>query len=205
MIIFPKKNYKLKSSAFESDYIHNLKSTFDNLDLKKVSQISILFESAIKNNNNIFILGNGGSAAVSNHFVCDFNKGLKSIKKGKAKFISLTNSVEIITAISNDINFTQIFTNQLENFYKKGDLIYMMSCSGTSPNIINALKFCKKKKAKVIFITGFLKRKINFKFKVFINLSCRNYGICEDVFSSIMHITYQKLKVKNSKKKLKII
>ena len=205
MINFPKKKYKLKNTSFERDYLSTLNMVHDNLDKKKISQISNLFENTIKKNNNIFVLGNGGSAAVSNHFVCDFNKGLKSIKNKKARFISLTNSIETITAIANDINFSEVFSNQLENFYKKGDLIYIMSCSGTSPNIIKTLKFCKKNNSKVIFVAGFLEKKLNFKFNVFINLNCKNYGICEDTFSTIMHIACQKLRIKYSKKKYQII
>ena len=206
MIKFPPNNYKIKKNNFEVDYIDTLNLVQKNLDFKKISKISTLFEETIKNDNNIFIIGNGGSAAVSNHFVCDFNKGLSKISNNKkVKFISLTNSIETITAISNDVSFNKIFYNQLENFYHKGDLIYIMSCSGTSPNIMHALRFCKKNNSKVVFVTGFLERKINYKFKVFINLNCKNYGICEDTFSTIMHITCHKFTIKYSKSNLKIL
>ena len=206
MIKFPPKKYKINSYNFEEDYIKTLNSIQKKLDKRKIAKICKLFEGAIRNKNRVFVLGNGGSAAVSNHFVCDFNKGLgKMMKNNKAKFISLTNSIELITAVANDISYNKIFTNQLENFYEKGDIIYIMSCSGLSKNIIEALKFANFKKAKVVFITGFLRKKLNYRFNVFINLKCENYGICEDIFSSIMHMTYQKLKIQFSKDKNKII
>ena len=84
---------------------------------------------------------------MSNHFLCDFNKGIKlsSGKKLKPKVISLTNSIELITAISNDINYNKIFSFQLENYYKTGDVVFAVSCSGTSKNIIDLLKFAKSK------------------------------------------------------------
>ncbi len=201
MLKFPHSKYKIRDANFELDYINILTKVHKKLDIKKLVKLSNLFEKVINGNKRVFVLGNGGSAAVANHYVCDFNKNLSELKnKKKPKFISLTNSIETITAIANDINFNQIYAKQLENFFIKGDLILIMSCSGTSKNIIETLKFCKKKNAKVVFLTGFLKRKIKYKFEIFINLNCENYGICEDIFSTIMHITCQKIKVRNSKK-----
>lgn len=199
MLKLPHSNYKITKANFELDYINALNKVQKNLELHKLTKISNLFQKTINNDKKVFILGNGGSASVSNHYVCDFNKNLNELKnKKKARFISLTNSIETITAIANDISFKQIFSKQLENFYTKGDLVLIMSCSGTSKNINEAIKFCKKNRAKVIFITGFLKKKIDYNFDVFINLNCENYGICEDTFSTIMHITCQKLIQGNS-------
>ena len=136
MLKFPHAKYKITKANFELDYINVLNKVQKNLKLHKLMKISNLFEKTINGNKKVFILGNGGSASVSNHYVCDFNKNLNQLKnKKKAKFISLTNSIETITAIANDISFDQIFSKQLENFYTKGDLILIMSCSGTSKNI----------------------------------------------------------------------
>ena len=76
-------------------------------------------EKTINSNKKVFILGNSGSASVSNHYVCDFNKNLNQLKnKKKAKFISLTNSIETITAIAMILVLIK-FSKQLENFYTK--------------------------------------------------------------------------------------
>ena len=119
MLKFPHAKYKIKKANFELDYINVLNKVQKNLKLHKLMKISNLFEKTINGNKKVFILGNGGSASVSNHYVCDFNKNLNQLKnkKKKAKFISLTNSIETITAIANDISFDQIFSKQLENFY----------------------------------------------------------------------------------------
>ena len=61
------------------------------------------------------------------------------------KFISLSSPIEQITAISNDINYKKIFSFQIENYLKENDVIILMSVSGTSPNIIDILKFLQKK------------------------------------------------------------
>ena len=77
----------------------------------------------------------------------DFNKGIKiSSKKLIPKFISLSSPIEQITAISNDIDFKKIFSFQIENYLEENDVIILLSVSGTSPNIIDILKFLQKKK-----------------------------------------------------------
>ena len=195
---------KYKKEEFFIGYTSALKETLDQLDYKKIKIISDIIFKIIKNKKQIFVAGNGGSSAIANHFLCDFNKGIKesSKKKLKPKIISLSSSVESITAISNDINFNEIFTYQVENYLTKDDLILLFSCSGKSKNIINLLNYSLKNKIKVIYITGFLSKKIVKKNVIHLNLNCKNYGITEDVFSSLMHLISQYIRFKYSKKEI---
>jgi D-sedoheptulose 7-phosphate isomerase len=195
---------KYKKDEFFMGYTSALKETLDQLDYKKIKIISDIIFKIIKNKKQIFVAGNGGSSAIANHFLCDFNKGIKesSKKKLKPKIISLSSSVESITAISNDINFNEIFTYQVENYSTKDDLILLFSCSGKSKNIINLLNYSLKNKIKVIYITGFLSKKIVKKNMIHLNLNCKNYGITEDVFSSLMHLVSQYIRFKYSKKEI---
>jgi len=164
--------------------------------LKKFSQI---VEKKIVQNKKIFIAGNGGSASVSNHFLCDFNKGIKnsSNKRLKPQIVSLVNSLELITAISNDISYEKVFSYQLENYAKKKDLLITFSCSGTSRNILDVINTAKKKEMNIINISGFGNK--NKYADLNINLDCKNYGITEDIFSYIMHTTSQFIRSKYSK------
>jgi|TARA_B100000902_G_scaffold394946_1_gene452383 phosphoheptose isomerase len=187
-------------SKFINNYKSELSRTFLDLDTKKIGKIIELIRYTILKKKKIFTCGNGGSASVSNHFLCDFNKGVKHFSKKKIipKVISLSNSIENITAISNDENFDEIFKNQLENYLEKGDLLIALSCSGKSKNILNALKFAKKEKCRTILITGFKK---NVKYTdIHLNINVKNYGISEDIFQSIMHISSQFLKVEFNKR-----
>ena len=121
------------------------------------------------------------------------------------KIISLTNSIELITAIANDINFNEIFASQLENYSKKNDILIVISSSGKSKNIINAVKFAKKNKLKIISLIGFSDNQYLKKLsKYYINLKTKNYGITEDIFQSIMHMISQYLRKKYSKNNLEI-
>jgi D-sedoheptulose 7-phosphate isomerase len=182
--------------SFYHQYFKNLTKTVKNLDLNKIDKITSIILEAINNNNNIFIAGNGGAGSVANHMLCDFNKGIKisSKKKLMPKFISLSSPIEQITAISNDINFKKIFSFQIENYLKKDDVVILLSVSGTSPNIVDILKFLQNKKCKVIFLTGFRNKKLNENVNVYLNLKCKNYGISEDIFCTILHVISQKIR-----------
>ena len=195
-------NKKIKSTFFFKNYIKNLNKTLNTINLNKLNLIYKTLEEKILNNNQIFVAGNGGSGSVANHFLCDFNKGIKNSSKHKLipKVISLSNSIELITAISNDISYKKIFSFQLENFAKSNDCIILFSCSGTSKNILETIKIAKKNKVKIIFITGFLKKKLNIA-DIHLDLSCKNYGITEDIFSSIMHMISQFIRLKYSQKR----
>ena len=187
---------------FFKEYIKKLNNTYLSVDLKKIDYISNIIYKKIKNNNNIFVCGNGGSASVANHFLCDFNKGIKisSKKKLLPKIISLSNSIELITAISNDINYKKIFSYQLENHVKTNDLLLLFSCSGKSKNIKDIELYASKKKIKVIKFYGFAKNPKVKKNETLINLNVNNYGISEDIFQGLMHMISQNIRSKFIKK-----
>ncbi len=195
-----KKHEKKIQEKFFRSYFSNISELLERIDHKKLIKISNFIEKSIKLKKKIFVAGNGGSAAVANHFLCDFNKGIKisSKKKLKPQVYSLSNSVEIITAISNDIKYENIFDFQLENYGNKGDIIFIFSCSGTSKNILNLIKIANLKGINTIFITGFLNKKLNYKVKFHYDLNCKNYGITEDMFSSFMHLISQWIRFKYS-------
>lgn len=192
----------LSYKNFFIDYNKKLSEVLKNYHYDEIVKITKFLEISIKGKKKIFICGNGGSASVANHFLCDFNKGIKisSSKKIIPKIISLTNSIELITAISNDINFNEIFASQLENYAKRHDILIVISSSGKSKNIINAVKFAKKNKLTIISLIGFTENRYLKKLsKYYINLNTKNYGITEDIFQSIMHMISQYLRLKNSK------
>tara|TARA_B100000401_G_C52757214_1_gene696332 strand:+ start:695 stop:1282 length:588 start_codon:yes stop_codon:yes gene_type:complete len=189
------------------NYLKILKNGISSLDISKLSKIEHVIFDRIKKNNKIFICGNGGSASVANHFLCDFNKGIKlsSKHKLKPKIISLSDNIETVLAIANDISFKKIFSFQLDNYYSKGDIVILLSCSGSSPNIVDTLNYCKKKKIYTISFTGFAKKNIQKKANINLNLGIMNYGISEDFFQIIMHMLSQSIRLKFIKNKKKII
>jgi phosphoheptose isomerase len=202
MLVFPQKNQTKKFQSYADNYFNCLRKTTKKINIKKIEDIANEIIKTIKKKNNIYIAGNGGSASIANHFICDFNKSvfISTNSKLKPRLFSLSSSPEMITAISNDISDVEIFSKQLEMLAKSGDVLIVISCSGNSQNINNAIKFAKKFGLKIFFFCGFKERNIH-KLKYFINLDCKNYGITEDIFTSIFHIISQFIRFKYSSKK----
>jgi D-sedoheptulose 7-phosphate isomerase len=198
--MFSKSN---KPKIFFEEYINEVNKTLSKIHLNKIQIINKIIQNTIKNRKLIFVAGNGGSASVANHFMCDFNKGVKqsSNRKLVPKVISLSNSIELITAIGNDIDFSKIFSSQVENLSSSGDCVVFFSSSGTSKNILHLIKMAKKKKLKIIAITGFCNKTLK-GVDCHLDLDCKNYGITEDLFSSIMHMVSQHIKYKFDKKSI---
>jgi D-sedoheptulose 7-phosphate isomerase len=93
----------------------------------------------------------------------------------------------------------------LDNYYTKGDIVILLSCSGSSPNILDALEYCKKRKIFTISLTGFAKKNIQNKANLNLNFEIYNYGISEDLFQIIMHMLSQSIRLKFIKNKKRII
>ena len=114
-----------------TEYFSELNFAISKLDL---SALEDAFTSAFPCRN-LYIFGNGGSAAIANHWVCDYTKGINEDTKLCANAISLSSNVELISAIANDIGYEYIFSKQLE--YSKADCqdtVFAISSSGNSKN-----------------------------------------------------------------------
>lgn len=135
-------------------YLGGLKDVIDTLDLGELDRAVKLLKSERKNNRQIFVVGNGGSTATANHFLCDFGKNAVKSDEGRFKIVSLCSSVEVITAYANDVAYEVIFEEQLKNLMNHGDIIMAISASGNSPNIINAVRYAKEKQGVIVGLTG---------------------------------------------------
>ena len=145
--------------SIENFIISNLEEQIKTInELKKskdiIEKIYLEIKNAQINNNKIFIMGNGGSASTSSHFVSDLLKTSLTKEAKKIKAISLTDNIPVLMAWANDTSFENIFSNQLENFLEKGDLVIGISGSGNSENVINAIEVANSKEAKTICLLG---------------------------------------------------
>ena len=139
-----------------SDTVYNLINVSRSLlDLKKeINFATKKIYSCIKNKKKIFICGNGGSAADSQHLAAEFLVRLRpKVNRSAWPIISLAQDAAVLTACGNDYGFEKIFSRPLSALYNKGDILICLSTSGKSKNIIDVLKFAKKKK---IFSISFL-------------------------------------------------
>lgn len=156
-----------------------------------------ILEKAYKNKNKkVMVCGNGGSAALANHFVCDHQKILYETKKIKPNMISLSANSALMTAISNDNTYEDVYSDQILQIGKKDDILITISSSGSSKNIVKAIQTAKKLKIYCISLTGFkggLSKKIA---DVNLHIASQNYGIVESLHHTLMNIISQYLKNK---------
>ena len=204
---FPNKKYKNIESFFE-DYFLNLNSSLSSINYSNLNKIiKLLNKIYTKEKNKLYVCGNGGSAALSDHFACDHQKILYESKKFKPFIISLVSNFSLGTAISNDVNYKSIFTEQLKQTAKKDDVLLVISASGNSKNVIDAIKWAKKNYLTTISFTGFdggIVKKIS---NINLHIDSKNYGIIEANHQSLINIISQYLKMKaisnNQIKKIK--
>ena len=204
---FPNKKYKNIETFFE-DYFLNLNSSLSSINYSNLKKIIILLKKIYtEKKNKLYVCGNGGSAALSDHFACDHQKILYETKKFKPFIISLVSNFSLGTAISNDVDYESIFSEQLKQTAKKNDVLLAITASGNSKNIIEAIKWAKKNSLKTISFTGFdggIVKKIS---EINLHIDSKNYGIVEANHQSLINIISQYLKMKvisnNQIKKIK--
>ncbi len=171
-------------------YFERLKNTVDKLDRNEIEQfIKVLF-TARDNGNNIFIMGNGGSASTASHFCCDFNKGMSYGKDKRFKLICLNDNVATMLAYANDISYSDVFVEQLKNFVKKDDVVIGISGSGNSENVIRAIDYANETGAITVGLTGYSGGKLKQKASISVNTNINDMQISEDIHMILCHLIY---------------
>ena len=185
------KIFKAKESTqhYIQGYLDYLKSVLDQLNIDDISKFIDTIKEARENNQFIYFIGNGGSAATASHFANDLAIGTRSSKK-PFRILSLTDNVPVLTAIGNDFGYDEIFTKQLEAYLKPNDVVVAISASGNSPNVVKALEYAKKMSAKTVSLTGFDGGKIKSMADVNLHVPTvkGEYGPVEDVHMIFDHI-----------------
>lgn len=137
------------------NYFTEVSATLDALPVDTIAEVVEVIESARINRKQVFLFGNGGSAATASHFACDLSKGGMVEGKPRIKAISLCDNLSLMTAWGNDTAYEHIFAEQLENLVQAGDVVIGISGSGNSPNVLNGMKVARERGAKTIGFCGF--------------------------------------------------
>ncbi len=174
--------------AFMDAYRAELIDELNKLDAAEFQKFIDLLVEAYRADRQVFIVGNGGSAATANHFVCDFGKNAMPWDRRRFRIHSLCDNVEVITALGNDIAFDQIFAFQLGNQMRPGDVLIVISASGNSPDLVAACDYAKAHGGHVVALSGFGGGKICDGADVVMKSDMRSYERIEDLHMSIMHL-----------------
>lgn len=177
---------------FSKKYFDYLNKVLNNIDEKEINKLCNYFKKARKEKKNLFVIGNGGSATTASTMANDI--GFDILKKTGTdlpfKVISLVDNNSVLTAISNDVGYENIFINQLKIHFKKGDYLIVISASGNSKNILKASKWVKSKGGKIIGFLGFSGGElINLcDCKIHVKTNSGEYGPVEDAHLIINHV-----------------
>jgi D-sedoheptulose 7-phosphate isomerase len=196
MSLFPDRPYP-DAGLYADAYFELLAVAVASVDRAAIVRAAELLVERVRQGGRIFACGNGGSAAIANHLVCDHLKGIRSNTALRPQVHSFSSSVELITAIANDIGAEEMFAFQLSSMAREGDVLIAISSSGNSPNILRALEAARATGMATIAMTGFDGGQAADLADVLLHVDAHNYGVVEDVHQSLMHILAQYIRHAN--------
>jgi D-sedoheptulose 7-phosphate isomerase len=139
---------------FVSDYRSRLAAALEKIPLERVAEAALWLREARGAGRQIFVCGNGGSAATASHFVCDVLKGCSYGRPERFRILALNDNLPTLTAYSNDVSYECVFVEPLKNFARPGDVLIAISGSGNSPNVLRAVEWANANGLKTIGLTG---------------------------------------------------
>jgi len=180
------------TQAFMCEYLAGLKAVLDSFVLNDVESIIDALDDAYRHGHQIFVAGNGGSAATASHLVCDLGKTVlgrrNSLSTRRFKVISLVDNGPLMTAWANDMSYEVVFAEQLCSLANRGDLLVVITASGSSPNIVAAVKAATDLGLTRVGLLGFDGGVVRDLLDHCVIAYSDNYGYIEDAHISLLHL-----------------
>lgn len=152
-----------------------------------VMQMAGVIIDCFQNGGRLYVCGNGGSAAdcqhISGEFVGRFRKERKALP-----VVALSTDTSILTSVGNDYGFEEIFRRQVEGLVEKGDILWALSTSGTSTNILAAVRLAKEKGAKVMAFTGRSNSELEKMADLCLCIDCKQTSSAQEIHQVAYHI-----------------
>ncbi|MCX8130247.1 MAG: SIS domain-containing protein [Clostridia bacterium] len=175
-------------------YFDELKDILQKLDRNSINFIINKLIEVYAKGGMIYIFGNGGSASTASHFVNDFNKGVSGNLSKRFKFICLNDNVSTMMAVANDISYDSIFKFQLENYLTPRDLVFGISGSGNSENVVQAIEYANSVGADTVALLGFNGGKLKESTKHHILVPVNDMQKVEDIHMILDHLMMKIIK-----------
>lgn len=176
---------------FVEDYYQQYIRVLNSFDKSSLEPVLDEFLKVRDNNGTLWVAGNGGSAAIGDHTVCDVTKGTHRKNQPTIKSISLTSNSAMLTALGNDLSYEEVFSQQLKYYLGKNDALLLVSSSGNSPNVVKACEYANSQGVPTIAFVGFKGGKLRDIARHCVWIPIENYGMAEDAHQSLMHVTTQ--------------
>lgn len=174
--------------AYVTDYIQQQKAALESIPVEQVAALIKLFQKCLQEDRQIFVFGNGGSGTNASHFVTDLGKSASDRMYRRFRCLSLSDNVSWITAIGNDYTYEDVFLRQLQNYARPGDVVLVMTVSGSSPNLVKAVAWCRDNNVHTVALIGGQKGKLLDLADDVITIDSTHYGRVEDCHMHICHM-----------------
>ena len=178
----------LKPSKIIENYLLEIRAAIDSFPTAAIEKLASLLRK-LPPSNTLYVIGNGGSATTAAHMVTDL--GVGSLRRNNpVRCISLVENSGVLTATSNDIDYSSVFSQQIKLLGRSGDILLCFSASGNSKNLIKAVEEAKSLDVLTVGITGFdggrLKEICDLSIHTPTELG--SYGVVEDLHSTVSHV-----------------
>ena len=171
-----------------SDYVHAQQAALDSIPAEAVAQVVEKLRVALQEDRQVFVFGNGGSAANASHFATDLGKGASDKLGKRFRVLSLNDNVSWMTALGNDYAYDEVFVRQLQNYGRAGDLVLALSVSGNSPNCVKALDWARQNGLGTVALVGAKRGRMAEIAEQTIVINDTHYGRVEDAQMGICHV-----------------
>jgi D-sedoheptulose 7-phosphate isomerase len=179
---------------FSYRYIDSLKDALDKFPHHSFEKLIEVLLKAYHEERQIFVMGNGGSAATASHWVCDLNKGCSQAHaKKRFKMVCLNDNLSTMLAYANDSSYDEIFVEQLKNYFITGDVVIGISGSGNSVNVLNAINYANANGGITVGLCGFLGGRLHPLVHLPLLVNLADMQKIEDIHLVITHMTMQRL------------
>jgi len=176
------------------NYISTLQQTMGRLPQPLILDVIQNLQRARMQGNQIFIMGNGGSASTASHFVCDLAKNTRYDGLPHFRVIGLADNMEIFSAYANDEGYENVFSQQLINLVKPNDIVIAISASGNSKNVVNAVEEARKHNVTTIGFTGFDGGRLGQLVDIHIHVESKIIEHVEDIHLMLEHMIVRTIK-----------
>jgi D-sedoheptulose 7-phosphate isomerase len=188
-----KDSYMNSMTEIKINYIKKLTQAFESIDDEMLKLFVNNIDEAWQNKRNIFICGNGGSAANANHICNDFIYGIKKSFGGGVKMVSLSSNESVLTCLANDVGYEYVFSEQLSVLGREKDLLIVLSGSGNSKNIIEVIKCARKLGISTLGILGYDGGVCKALLDVSVHFPINDMQISEDLQLILSHMVMRYL------------
>ncbi|MBC8356818.1 MAG: SIS domain-containing protein [Planctomycetes bacterium] len=174
-------------------YLQRLNEEVDRIDQAALQRWADLIFQCWENERFVFIFGNGGSGTTASHMAEDLGKStlherdLNDESKKRLKVLSLTDNAGWLMAVGNDLDYDQIFVQQLMNYGSAGDLVIAISGSGNSPNVLNAVEWANRHELTTFGLTGYAGGKLKQMQTDGLHVELDDMGMVESIHLCLFH------------------